>query len=417
MAGRGGLLGRGRVGLIHRARPGACDQLSLLQEVAVRSEVGSRGLRREPEAAALGRSCPLVQNPPAPAREESSRTLESTEMKTLLSPLRSHGPRPIFAPRRHARAAGLVATVLVMAAAWGVQPEVAKPAAAADPVRGGGVYDCISRPSDIRELGFSLRGKIEEVTVKPGETVKQGQSLVRLDRDVQRFLVESARLQAEDDSQVRLTERQLVFRREELGLIEKARASDGGTDAQLREARFRSETAAIEVEAAKSRAAMNVATLRREEAELEDMEIRSPIDGVILDLRKRPGETVDEGTPILTVLTVDPLWLDVSLPYREGLPIEPGRLAEVVWDDIDDKTPMRGRVIYKAPAGNAGARQIQLRIEVANPGRIPSGMHGKIRFLTQASDAATGTGATGVANMQRQLEGANPAIPQTGPGK
>lgn len=244
----------------------------------------------------------------------------------------------------------------------------------------GGGYPCVSRPSDVRDLGFSLRGKVAELGVQPGEAVKKGQLLVRLDDAVQRQIVEFARLQSEDQSNRNLSQSELAYRTKEVELIEQALASRAGNDQQLREAKYRLETARISVEAASTQLQLRATELAREQAQLDEMRILAPIDGTVLDVRKRMGETVDEGTPVLTVLTVDPLWLDASIPIRDAGKVHVGQSATVVFEDTDQTAPMTGKVIYKSPAGNAGARQIQVRVEVPNPSQIPSGLHGRLRL-------------------------------------
>lgn len=244
-----------------------------------------------------------------------------------------------------------------------------------------GTYQCVSRPSDVRDLGFSTRGKVADLLVKPGDAVKKGQLLVRLDDSVQKPAVEYSRLQAEDNSAISLGEASLAYREKELELVEQTRASQAGNDALVREARFRRDQARIELEQARNQQRVRQAEHARGLAELAQMQILSPLDGEVLDVRKHPGETVDEGTPALTVLSIDPLWLEVSIPTREAAGVRVGQSARVVFEDIDDKTPIPGIVIYKAAAGNAGAREVQVRVEVPNPNHIPSGMHGQVALL------------------------------------
>lgn len=255
-----------------------------------------------------------------------------------------------------------------------------------------GSFPCISRPSDYRDLGFTLRGKVAMVGVRPGDRVEGGQELVKLEARTQEHIVESMRLQAEDRSSLDLAKANLAYREQELEIAERTMAREAGSNAQVREAKFRRDTAQIEVRAAEAILSQRASDLARERARLEEMRIKSPIAGVVLDVRKREGETVDEGTPVLAVLSVDPLWLDVSIPTIEAGNVGVGQGVEVVWEDWTDKRPLPGKVIYKSPAGNAGARQVQVRVEVANPNQIPSGMHGRVRFLGIAGGEAGGSG-------------------------
>ncbi len=242
------------------------------------------------------------------------------------------------------------------------------------------LYQCISKPSDTRELGFSIRGTISEVLVKPGDPVKAGAPVVRLDDLVQARYVELASIAADDDSALRLAERTVEFRKEELTAIETARAQVAGNAAEVRQARYQFETAEIELAAAKARQHSNRVTLERERARLAEMHISSPIDATVIEVHKRAGETVDQGTTVVTLVSTDPLWIEVNVPTAAAMDIPVGRDAVVTWDDVKDIEPMRGEVIYRSPVAHAGARQVQLRVELPNPARIPSGMHGTVRF-------------------------------------
>lgn len=240
-------------------------------------------------------------------------------------------------------------------------------------------YPCVSRPSDVREMGFSIRGTVGELLVTPGQTVAVGELLVRLDDSVQRAIVEYATLQASDDSTVRLAQSELEYRAKEAELIESTRINQAtGSDAQVRESRYQHEQAKITVEAAKTQSKLRATELAREKAQLAQMSILSPFAGTVLDVRKRAGETVDEGSPVLTLVSVNPLWLDASIPIKESASVKVGASASVVFEDWDNKSPFIGKVIYKSPAGNAGARQVQIRVEIPNPGLIPSGLHGRL---------------------------------------
>lgn len=244
-------------------------------------------------------------------------------------------------------------------------------------------YSCVSRPSEIRELGFATRGIVGELKVKPGDRVSEGDLLASLNSDVQRQQLAVAKLQADDDSAILQAETTVRFRKTEVEMLSRARAQDGGTDAQMREAIYRAAGAELELASARVRQQLNQTVVRREEAQLREMEVKSPIRGWVLDVLKREGENIDETKPVVTLVSVNPLRVDVDVPTRDAADIAVGQPAEVVWDDIDDKTPMAGTVTYKAPAGDLGARRLQLRVELPNPKEIPSGMHGKLRFLTK----------------------------------
>lgn len=192
--------------------------------------------------------------------------------------------------------------------------------------------------------------------------------------------VQLAKLQAEDTTKVRQAKVGLEFRQQELELVEQTKSASAGNPADLRDARYRRDGAAIELEAAQQQAKSDQVLLLREQARLDEMRITSPIVATVLEVHKRAGETVDQGTTVITLASIDPLWLDVNVPTKKAATLEVGQKATVQWEDIDGVPAMTGTVIFKSPAANGGARLLQLRVEVPNPGKVPAGLHGNVTF-------------------------------------
>ena len=249
-------------------------------------------------------------------------------------------------------------------------------------------WPCVSTASDRRELAFSLRGKVAELLVEPGATVKAGDLLIRLDDAVQQQTVRLSELRAADTSAIDAAQSTLEYREKELAITQDTEQRGGTSGKDLRDAIYRRDQARIEFNAAKTQAEINRVSVLRDRARLAEMHIVCPIDGVVLDVHKRPGETVDELTTVVTVIRTDPLWLDVHVPTRRAMEIELGRRAEVTWQDVDGVEPMAGRVIYKSPAGDAGARRVLVRVEVPNPAGLPSGLHGDVLFSPSSTTSS-----------------------------
>lgn len=242
-------------------------------------------------------------------------------------------------------------------------------------------YSAIARPSDTRELGFAVRGKIGSLEVNPGDAVTEGTLLMRLDDTVIREGMALARLRAEDTTKIRRATIATEFRREDLRLIRESHREGGASEKEVRDAEFQYEAAKIEIESAQLEQEEGKAALRREEARLAEMRMHSPIDGEIVEIHKRPGETVDELRPVLTIVRTDPLWLDVSVPAIQAMALEVGQTAMVRWQDIEDHPTTTGHVIFKSPVGHGGARVLTIRVEVPNPEGLPGGLHADVAFV------------------------------------
>lgn len=245
---------------------------------------------------------------------------------------------------------------------------------------GLGPFPAISRPSDYRELAVAVRGRVDQVHVAAGDAVSPGQELLTLEDAVQRQTIELAKLSAGDDSSVRNSQLLRDHWAEEVRLTTESNQQGGASENELRDARLKLGQAEIALESSKIMLSEAGVELARELARLDEMRVVSPIEGMVLDIHKRRGETADEQTKVITVISTNPLWLEVNVPTRDAMRLRVGDTASVRWQDLDDTDMMNGRVIFVSPAGHAGARQIQVRVEVQNDLGLPSGLHSDIWF-------------------------------------
>ncbi|MCA9288220.1 MAG: efflux RND transporter periplasmic adaptor subunit [Phycisphaerales bacterium] len=276
-----------------------------------------------------------------------------------------------------------VATLLGVGGLSSAQPE-------GDPAGAGiGTYEGVSRPSDMRNLAFGIRGRVAEVMVEPGSQVSAGQAIVRMDDQVQRLTTDLARIRAEDQTQLEAARETASFREFERAQTEQSYNEGGSSERDLRDARYRALLGAKDVQAAEVALQEAAIGLAREEARLAEMTIVSPIDATVLEVHRRGGEAVDEQSQAVTIVRIDPLWVDVHVSMGDALRLQQGQKAEVVWQDVDRDETATGQIIFISPAGNGGARQVMVRLEVANPDRLPSGLHATVRFMGPETDAVT----------------------------
>ena len=244
-------------------------------------------------------------------------------------------------------------------------------------------YTGVSRPSTTRELAFAVRGKIGRVTVEPGDRVETGQELMRLEDAVQQATLELADAQLEDDTRLELAQIALEFKTEELRLVEDSLKNGGANEQDVRTARFELARAKVEVRAAESEMLQRGLTQKREQARLEEMRILSPINGDVVRVDRREGETVDEQTSVITVVQVEPLRIDVSVPVTVSQQLKIGQEADIRWLDVESEKPVVGKVIFISRAGEASVREVLVRIEVPNDEGLPSGMHARVSFRVE----------------------------------
>lgn len=92
--------------------------------------------------------------------------------------------------------------------------------------------------------------------------------------------------------------------------------------------------------------------------------IKSPIAGVVADRSVYPGEMVQPGTPLISLVDISRLIARANVPVKDAVVIKPGRPARIAGPDGD----LAGTVTVVSPAVDASTTTVEVWVEVANPG-------------------------------------------------
>lgn len=95
-------------------------------------------------------------------------------------------------------------------------------------------------------------------------------------------------------------------------------------------------------------------------------EIHSPISGVVTDRPLFPGETVNTGTPLLTVMDTSSLLAKVHLSQIVAQRLSIGDDASVTIPGVDE--PVTGKITLISPAVDPGSTTVEVWIKVDNGG-------------------------------------------------
>jgi HlyD family secretion protein len=261
----------------------------------------------------------------------------------------------------------------------------------------------VSGTIDATEVAISFRvpGTLRERAVDEGSRVRAGDVLARLDaRDAAARLRQAeASVQA---ARARLADLQQGARPQEIAeakaqvgqahanlanLEEEARRSEllyqGG--AVTRQRRDRDQTAsavaaeqhlaAIErlklVQAGSRRETINAARAQTVEAQagaeaarvaLEDLEVKTPIDGVVTRKHAEAGETVAAGRPVVTVTDISKPWVRVYVPEHQIGKVRVGAPAKIRIDTFPGRDFI-GRVSYVAAQAEFTPKNVQTQEE------------------------------------------------------
>lgn len=205
-------------------------------------------------------------------------------------------------------------------------------------------------------------GIVQEVFVTEGQKVHKNDILVRLDT---RVLDQEAKI---------ATEEYLMLARR----LEKLK--------KLTEKKFASED-----ELQRAESDLKITDLRRQraEAQIERLTLRSPIDGVVTELRYDLAESVPgSNSHVATVVQLDPMRVQLTLPVAEASLLKAGQNVELLFPDTGLKRP--GKVDFVSPVSTAVVNTVRVRIIVPEPGsELPAGA--KCSLISETSTPLTST--------------------------
>jgi membrane fusion protein (multidrug efflux system) len=174
-------------------------------------------------------------------------------------------------------------------------------------------------------VSAKMLGRIDRLEVDEGDTVRQGQVLVRLDESDLR-------------AQEKQAEAALNLARENIGLakisLDRARADWDRASAQFRDKVIPGEQfehSRSEFESAGARRAIALAQAQTADAQLgivrtqlRNAAIASPMDGVVAKRWALPGDVVQPGQAVLSVTDLNHLWVTANLEESRLSAVHPG---------------------------------------------------------------------------------------------
>ena len=205
-------------------------------------------------------------------------------------------------------------------------------------------------------VSADLSGVVKEIAFTSGKSVRQGQVLVRLETASERAQLAQAVAQR-DLAQLNIERGKQLLQR---GVIAQA------------------EFDRMQAEARTSDAAVNAA-----EALIARKTIRAPFSGVIGIRTVDLGQHLNEGDPIAPLQTLDPIYVNFTLPQQDANRLRPGSVVTVVADSIQGG--LRGTVTAVNSVVDEATRNVTVQASFKNPGaKLRPGM-----FVDIAVDLGT----------------------------
>lgn len=218
-----------------------------------------------------------------------------------------------------------------------------------------------------------LGGAILSVTAEPGQAVRKGQVLARINAPTQDEAVRSA------ESSLRSEEQNLEQARRELARAETLVKSGAIAERDL-------ETARNAVISAESRVADVRARLATARQELADATVVAPISGIVADRPVNAGDVVAVGTPLYTIVDPSSMELQASVPSESLSAIRVGAPVSFSVRGYPDQE-FEGRVERISPTADPVTRQVSIWVSLDNRGgRLVGGLFAEGRVTQRAEE-------------------------------
>ena len=268
-------------------------------------------------------------------------------------------------------------------------------------------------------VSSEVEGKVDEVLVDVGDHVERGQPLVnvstielKLALDQQRALYQQARARLgvtgeSDDIQnvldaaevkkaaADLKETEEIYKRAQL-LLDKQllpRQDFDQTEARMHSARAAHDLAVQSVQNLRAQLPQYRASVELAEKKLRDAVIRAPFKGQVKERVVAPGQYLKVQTPVIVIVSVDPLRVRLKIPETMAGWIRTGDRIQVSVEAYPGKT-FSGKLSRINPAVDPQSRSFEVEAllensdELLKPGffvkaRIPSGKVDRVLAVPQ----------------------------------
>ena len=203
------------------------------------------------------------------------------------------------------------------------------------------------------ELSTEIGGLVQAVPIKSGMDVKEGELLIKLNDASDVAQLSSLKALADLAKVINERDRQQL----EIQAISKNVFDTSKADAASKQAQVEQQTALV-----------------------AKKNLKAPFTGRVGIVMINPGQFVNPGDKLITLQTLDPIFVDFNLPQSNAAQIQVGQEIVVTTDAFKDAS-FTGKVTAVSPKIDANTRNIQVEAQLANPDKkILPGMFANVNL-------------------------------------
>lgn len=233
-------------------------------------------------------------------------------------------------------------------------------------------FDCTADPALVVQVGSQTSGLLEQVFIKRGDVVKQGQEIARLASGIERTTVDLMTEQATSTAEIEAQQARYDLVAGRLERTRELAANDVASEDKLQQAIAEMEVVKRELTIAQMRHRVAELELIRAQKQLEQRSILSSIDGLVVDRHLFNGEYLAPDGKLATIAQLDPLLVEAFLPTKYFTQVAVG--MEAIIEFIEPSARRVGKVTVVDKVFDAASSTFGIRVELPNPNsELPAG--------------------------------------------
>jgi RND family efflux transporter MFP subunit len=237
------------------------------------------------------------------------------------------------------------------------------------------------------DISVGEPGVIEKITVEPGQKVKQGELIVKLDTSVLDASLAMAKEKAVATGSIDVAAAELQLREGRLKQISQLRERGHATQREYSRALADVDIAKGRLKLAKEESRLNELDCRRIQAQIARRRVSSPVDGIISDVHREVGEALLITDPtIVTLVQLEKLRVRFSVVPELAQSLYPNQSVKVILSKTERVDAVLERIASVVDA-KSGTLEVHVVIDNAR-GKYRSGVRCTMEIEAKANNSA-----------------------------
>jgi len=264
------------------------------------------------------------------------------------------------------------------------------------------VDECRIKLIDRVILGSDRPGVLEFVEPNEGELVKKGQVIAALKSDALKASRKTAEKKATNDIEIRYSKKakETAYVELEMNLDINKRVPNTISELDIKRLTLNAEKSALQIEQAELEFEMNKLQLDEIDAQIEEMQIIAPFNGIVTKKFRSTGEVVRHGDEVLEIVNTKRVKVEGHVNIQDTWKFHVGTPVEVKLDIHGVQLPVENQTFHGKisfidvevePINN---HSIRIWAEVENPDNIlKAGYMANMKIMPDKTEAKVAQGA------------------------